>query len=283
MGSGETMPITPNLIQKIRQQSVQLAEERTSNQQAGQEQAETQSSEQDALATASRRITDQVPTLIAKAIADGSSYAEVMSLSQPRDYCCPSWKDRLFSKSPKSHWLKGRAAAVFAWCQESGLQPTLAPYRDNASNQKSSIIVQWDQDKMQVSLSSDAAFLKQLQAVTQAASSEVMARNAAAHFRSRIQSVRKAIHDMHQKITEASKAGVTETLGAYFEGRSADFDLRGDTWIGDFVKYCDGLGLTVRVQSSPGCEYISNHSEETRPIWTFYIYVSWKAGTTPGE
>jgi hypothetical protein len=258
------MSITPNLMLKIRQQSAKVVQERTSNQE----------SNRDAITKAATRVTDQVATIIAQTIADGGSYADIMPLLEDRDYSCDTWKDRLFGKSPAPSSLKGAAAAVFAWCEESGLQPFLAPYR-GLNRSESRIVIQWEPAHMLAGLGSDATFVEQLQAVT----AKAQAKKAAEWERERVKLVRKTIAEMHSEIARISKTGGTEVKVTTSYGGKAKPDLRDDSWTGDLIAYCEGLGLTIRVETMDD-DY---GGPFPGPRFKSEIFASWKAGMPPAK
>jgi hypothetical protein len=113
------MSIAPHLLLKITGSARALVAERIAKEGASEIEVDRAVSE----------IIAKLPDLIAHVHADGGSYADVMTLLEGRDYCCSTWKDRLFSKSPAATWLNGVSAGVYAYCEEAGLQPFLAPYR----------------------------------------------------------------------------------------------------------------------------------------------------------
>lgn len=256
------MSITPNLMLQIRQQTAQLLQDRTSNQQ----------SNQDEIAKSAKEVIDQVPVVMAQTLADGGSYAEIMTLREGRDYTCDSWKDSLFAKGPSESRLKGAAAAVFAWCQESGLQPFLAPYR-GLSKAESRMVIQWETAHLCAGLNADASFMQKLQAVT----AEAQAQEAANRYRERVKTVRQTIADMHKRIAEYSKKGWTSASVGYATTGAEKSNLRNDSWTGDVIAYCEGIGLKIEISTEKSCE-MSLHD-----LWTHSISVTWDAGTTPGK
>ena len=257
------MTIAKDLMQTIRIEASLLVQDRTGNNQ----------SEQDVIAQAVKRVTDKVPSIIAHTIADGGSYAEVMPLLEQRDYSCNTWKDRLFGKAPLKSSLKGPAAAVFAWCEESGLQPFLAPYR-GAKRSESRIIIQWQPAHMQANLSGCPDFIARLQAVT----SEALAQQAAQTVRTRAKTVREGIVEIHRKIATATKAGLSEAVVFDFHSCNGSLDLRGNNFASDLFKYCEGLGLTVTTKT-----WDASGSGPRGGLYRYQFTASWKAGTTPGK
>jgi hypothetical protein len=255
------MSISPDLMLKIRQQSAKLVDKRTAEEQ----------SNQAVIAAKTRRITDRIPAIVAQAIADGASHAQVASIVEGEDFACPTWKDRLFNKAPDQSWLKGAAAMVYAWCEESGLQPFIAPYR-TAARSETAIIIQWDSQRMQIELPGDQSFVQKLQAV----SAQAQAREAAKRARERIMQVRKTIAEMHAEINRVSKDGRTEVLVTTAYSFRAEPELRGDSWTGDVIAYCEGIGLTLRLDTN--LDSSCTHIHDT---WASKIYASWKAVVKP--
>ncbi|MGD9683941.1 MAG: hypothetical protein AB7W16_22460 [Candidatus Obscuribacterales bacterium] len=252
------MSIAPHVLQQISARTAALAAERESNQE-----------ETDRLLDVEiNAFIAKIPDIIARTTLDGGSYADVMTIIEGRDFTCPGWKDRTFSKSPRPDWLHSAAAAVYAWCEEAGLQPFMAPYR-GFDRQESRIVVQWAPERLQ---SSDGAgsFLEKLCEKTAAA----QARKAAERHRWRIRTVRSTIAEMHRKIDSYSREfGSTEIEAASTHSYNAEPDLRGDSWIGDVIAYCESLGLTVRIETNP--DHSMTWPEDT---WRSVVYVSWEKG-----
>ena len=89
-----------------------------------------------------------IPSVIAENILKGKSSACVMTLKENKDYTAPWWY-WLCRKPPEVTSLKTVSAAVFAWCQEAGLEPSLTPgIFFNYRGVESKIVVSWTRDSL---------------------------------------------------------------------------------------------------------------------------------------
>ncbi|MCA9806137.1 MAG: hypothetical protein KC777_29420 [Cyanobacteria bacterium HKST-UBA02] len=252
------MSIAPHVLQQISVRTAALAAELKSNQE------ETDRLLDDEI----NALIAKIPDIIARTTLDGGSYADVMTIIEGRDFTCPGWKDRTFSKSPRPDWLHSAAAGVYAWCEEAGLQPFMAPYR-GFDRQESRIVVQWAPERLPSS-NGAASFLGKLCETTAA----TQARKAAERHRWRIKTVRSTIAEVHAKIDSHSRqSDSTEIEAVSTYTYTAEPDLRGDSWIGDVIAYCESLGLTVRIETNP--DHSRTWPEET---WRTVVYVSWEKG-----
>lgn len=252
------MSIAPHVLRQITTRTAALAAERESNEEETNRRLDVEIN----------ALIAKIPDIIARTTLDGGSYADVMTIIEGRDFTCPGWKDRTFSKSPRPDWLHSAAAAVYAWCEEAGLQPFMAPYR-GFDRQESRIVVQWAPERLQSSDGS-GSFLEKLCETTAAA----QARKAAERHRERVKTVRRTIAEMHDRIDRYSREfGSTEIEVIHAYSNNPDPELRGDSWTGDLIAYCESLGLTVRIETRID-------DSRTWPIdtWCSAIFVSWEKG-----
>lgn len=255
------MTISPNLLLRIQQEATAFTTERATNENTAEQ----------ALRDAVEQVTLKIPRLIAEAFTSGASYVDVMTLIEGRDYVCPAWKDRLFSKGPSATWLTPCAAAVFAWCEASGLQPFLTPYR-GLDRRESRIAVQWQPERLTAVLAANGgpAFIEQLNEKTLLA----QAQKAAERAREDVKLVRRLIKEMHSNIDYASKQGDTKVKVTTSYSRFPDTDVRARGWTKQLIDYCEGLGLRVDLHTE-----LEDDCRMPEAMYATTISVRWEPGT----
>ena len=254
------MSIAPHVLQQITQRTAALVAERVTNSKEG-------DGELDAEVNA---VIARIPGVVAEVSLEGGSYAGVMTIIEGRDFFCSGWKARVFSKAPQPEWLNSAAAAVYAWCEEAGLRPFLAPYI-GFGRRESRILVQWTPARCPGSGADiKASFLENICEVTAKAN----ARKSAEHHRERVKKVRRTIGEMHRMIDRYSREfGSTEVEVTRAYSARPDPELRDNGWTGDIITYCESLGLTVRIETRPDHSY-----PWPDPLWCSVIYASWERG-----
>ena len=249
------MSITAALMQKIRTQVDNLADQHKNN----------QNTSPPTLTTQAKLVTDRIPLLIAQAMASGNNHALIMPLIAGRDFSYPSWNNRLLPQSPRATWLKGAAAAVFAWSEESGLQPFITLYF-NQKRSQAAIGITWDNNYLQSELHGDSSFVEQLQVVTAEATTRLAAQRAS----DRVKLVRTVISEMHSAIERESNNGKSEALATKVYSNCRNPSLRNDSWTGDIIEYAESMGLTVRTETK-----VDHSGHWPGDRWKTDIYVSW--------
>jgi hypothetical protein len=219
----------------------------------------------EAIAALARLVMAQISVIAAATVADGGSYVSTMPIMETRDYNRrQSAIVYYFSKSPQPGWLTGVAAAVFTLCEKSGLQPYLAPYtcKDPGASR---LIIQCPPLDIPGGLRREDSFMELLRKMT----AEGKLRQEAEAARQRINILIGAITQMHAAIARASKPGKTSAVVASFGSPKADSDVRGDSWTGDLIKYCEELGLNVTVDTLGKYRYMGQDT------WPKKIIANW--------